>query len=43
MYDPKKKCSFYMQFGYKSPNWQPKHVSRYIKKADRIKECDKNK
>ena len=35
MYDPKKKCSFIMQFGFRHPDWKPKTPNIYIKKADR--------
>ena len=37
MYDPEKNDSFVMQFGYRAPNWQPKTVNNYVKKADRQK------
>lgn len=37
MYNPEKNDSFVMQFGYRAPNWQPKTVNNYVKKADRQK------
>lgn len=38
MYDPVKKDSFVMQFGFKSPNWHPRTKNTYIKKEDRKSE-----
>lgn len=37
MYDPDKNDTFVMQFGFRAPNWQPKTVNNYVKKADRKK------
>ena len=34
MYDPLKKDSFEMQFGFKSPNWRPKSTKEYVKIKD---------
>ena len=38
MYDPVKNDSFVMQFGFRSPNWQPRTKNTYVKKADRKSE-----
>jgi hypothetical protein len=38
MYDPEKKDSFEMQFGFKSPNWRPKNTKEYVKIKDRKRE-----
>tara|TARA_B100001094_G_C18060399_1_gene734757 strand:- start:730 stop:894 length:165 start_codon:yes stop_codon:yes gene_type:complete len=38
MYDPYKKDSFVMQFGFKHPEWRPKPVNNYIRLADRNNE-----
>jgi len=38
IYDPLKKDSFEMQFGFKSPNWHPRTKNTYIKKQDRKSE-----
>ncbi len=38
MYDPLKKDSFEMQFGFKSPNWRPKSTKEYVKIKDRKRE-----
>tara|TARA_R100000908_G_C3720017_1_gene123157 strand:- start:67 stop:189 length:123 start_codon:yes stop_codon:yes gene_type:complete len=35
IYDPEKKDSFVMQFGFKSPNWRPKNTKEYVKIKDR--------
>ena len=35
MYNPEKKDSFQMQFGFRSPSWKPRSKNEYIKIKDR--------